>query len=148
MIRCFGIDAELTSLYRYSSVRNSHITEEIKQTIATNQTEAKGAITTTDRQLVVLESKLEELNVSSDDEDEPKVGKPEALRQLESEREALSASRKLLEELLFKAQEEAVAKVAAGNQGTSATVTFGNQNSGFQAGVVNGGISGLTFGGK
>jgi len=33
----------------YSSVRNSHITEEIKKTISTNQGEVQGAITMTDR---------------------------------------------------------------------------------------------------
>jgi hypothetical protein len=32
------------------------------------QAEIKGTVTTTDKQLVVLESKLEELNLSSDDE--------------------------------------------------------------------------------
>lgn len=77
----------------------------------------------------------------------PKEGKVEALRQLEEERKAVNASRKLLDELLSKSQEEAVAK-AAGNQSRATTVTFGNQNSGFQAGIINGGISGINFGGK
>jgi TolA-binding protein len=135
---------------RYSSVRHSHITEDIKKIICTTQDEVKGAIITTDKQLVVLESKLEELNLSSDDEEaaEPKEGKTEALRQLEEERKAAIASRRLLDELLSKAQEEAVAKVAAKNQGNSTTVTFGNQNTGFQAGVINGGVTGTSFGRK
>jgi peptidoglycan hydrolase CwlO-like protein len=133
--------------YRYSSVRNSHITEEIKNTISTKQDEVKGAIITTDKQLVVLENKLGELNLSSDDDDTATEGKAEALRQLEGEREALDAARKLLDELLAKAQEEAVAKVA-GNQAGSTTVTFGDHNSGFQAGNISGGVSGLSFGGK
>jgi hypothetical protein len=34
------------------------------------------------------------------------------------------------------------------NQNYPTTVTFGNQNSGFQAGVINGGVSGLNFGGR
>jgi hypothetical protein len=35
-----------------------------------------------------------------------------------------------------------------GRQTGSTTVTFGAQNSGFQAGVINGPISGISFGGK
>jgi hypothetical protein len=126
------------------------MTEEIKKTISTNQNDVKGAITTADRQLVVLESKLEELNVSSDDDEaaEAKEGKAEALRQLEEERNAISVSRKLLDELLSKAQEEAVAQAAAGNKSGSTTVTFGADNRGFQAGTISGAVSGLTFGSK
>ena len=65
-------------------------------------------------------------------------GKAEALRQLEEERKALESSRKLLDELLSKSQEEAVVKAAARNQGRSTTISFGNQNRGFQAGIING----------
>ncbi|KAF2826855.1 hypothetical protein CC86DRAFT_369990 [Ophiobolus disseminans] len=83
-------------------------------TMSLVQAEIKGAVTTTDKQLVVLESRLEELNLSSDDDKEagPREGKAEALQQLEEERKALGASRMLLEELLLKAQEDAVAKAA------------------------------------
>jgi membrane-bound lytic murein transglycosylase B len=116
------------------------------------QAEIKGAVTTTDKQLVVLESKLEELNLSSDDDEEagPKEGKAEAMQQLEEERKALQVSRALLDELLSKAQEEAVAKAAAKSPDSSTTVTatFGNQNSDQQAGVINGGVHGAVFGGK
>ncbi|KFA81275.1 hypothetical protein S40288_04869 [Stachybotrys chartarum IBT 40288] len=45
-------------------------------------------------------------------------------------------------------QEESVAKAALGNQYNSTTVSFGENNSGFQAGTINGPVSGLTFGGK
>jgi hypothetical protein len=46
------------------------------------QAEVKGAVTTTNKQLVVLESKLEELNLSSDDDEEAgsKEGKAEVLQ--------------------------------------------------------------------
>ncbi|KAF2790575.1 hypothetical protein K505DRAFT_311178 [Melanomma pulvis-pyrius CBS 109.77] len=128
----------------YSSVRHTHITEDIKKAIATTEAEVKDAITTTNKQLIVLESKLDELNLSSDDEEVagPDEGKIEALQQVEEEHKAVSASQRLLDELLSKAQEDAVAKAAAKNQGCSTTVTsvtFGNQNSGQQAGVINGG---------
>ncbi|KAH8758797.1 hypothetical protein BGZ57DRAFT_932395 [Hyaloscypha finlandica] len=133
----------------YSSVRNSHVTEEIKKTISTKQDEVNRAITTADQQLVVVENKLEELNLSSDDDDAAGSGKGKAkvLRQLEEELKGVKASQKLLNELLSKSQEEAVAK-AAGNQAGSITVSFGAQNSGFQAGNINGGVSGINFGGK
>lgn len=118
--------------------------------ITAKQTEVQGAITTADRQLVVLEDKLEELNLSSDDDEAagPGEGKPEALRQLEEELKGVKASQKLLNELLSKSQEEAVAK-AAGNQSVSNTVTFGPNNSGFQTGGnIYGGVSGNKFGGN
>jgi hypothetical protein len=115
--------------------------------------EVKGAVTTTDKQLVVLESKLEELDLSSDDDKEAgtKEGKAEALQQLEEERKALEASRTLLDELLSKAQEDAVAKAATESRDSSTavtTVTFGDQNSGQQAGVINGGVHGAVFGSR
>ncbi|KUJ14006.1 uncharacterized protein LY89DRAFT_721153 [Mollisia scopiformis] len=104
----------------YSSVRNSHITEEIKKTISTKQGEVKGAITTADRQLVVVEKKLEDLSLSSDDDDEARSsqGKDEVLRQLEEESKGAKASQKLLTELLSKSQEEAVAKAAGVKTGS------------------------------
>ena len=103
-------------------------------------------MTATNNQLVVLKSKLEELNLSSDDEKaaEPTEGKSEALQQFKEEREAVLASQRLLNELLSKAQEDAIAKAAAKDQGSSTivtTVTFGDQNSGQQAGVINGGAT-------
>ncbi|KFZ16001.1 hypothetical protein V502_05288 [Pseudogymnoascus sp. VKM F-4520 (FW-2644)] len=132
----------------YISVRHSHVTEEIKKTICTTQAEVKGAITTADKQLVVLENKMEELNLSSDDEAAgSREGKTETMRRLEEELKAVKVSRKLLNELMSKSQEKAVAKVA-GNPTPSTTATFGNQNSGFQAGTINGGVSGISFGGK
>ena len=68
--------------------------------------------------------------------------------QLQKERRALEASRRLLEELLSKSQEEAIAKATAGNSSHATSVTFGNHNSGFQAGIINGAVSGMNFGRK
>lgn len=61
------------------------------------------------------------MNLSDDDEEAatPAEGKAEALQQLKEECKALDASRKLLEELLSKVQEDAVAKAAAGNRSVS-----------------------------
>jgi len=97
----------------------------------------------------VLENKVKEMNLSDDEEEvaTPAEGKTEAMLQLEEEVKGLKASQKLLHELLSKSQDEAVAR-AAGNQSNSTTVTFGAQNSGFQAGNIHGGVSGISFGGK
>ncbi|KAF2022748.1 hypothetical protein EK21DRAFT_105632 [Setomelanomma holmii] len=135
----------------YSSVRHTHITEDIRGTMSRFRAEVKGAVTTTNKQLVVLESKLEELNLSSEDDEEAgsKEGKAEVLQQLEEERKALEASRTLLDELLLKAQEEAVSRAAAKalESSTTMTATFGDYNSGYQVGVHNGAVHGV-FGGK
>jgi hypothetical protein len=126
------------------------MTEEIKRTISAKQTEIRGAISAADEQLVSLSSRVEELNLKTDDQEQADgtESKTEALRQLEEERKALNASRTLLDELLSKSQEETVAKDAAKDRNGSTIVTFGSQNSGFQAGIINGPISGISFGGK
>ena len=125
------------------------MTEEIRKTISIKQTEINGAIISADKQLIILEHRLEELNLSSDEEGENLESKPQTLQQVEEERSAVELSRKLLDELLSKSQEEAVAKAAAaGNKTGSPTVAFGNNNSGFQAGTISGGVSNLTFGKK
>lgn len=94
---------------------------------------------------MVLESKLKDLTLSDDDEAAgSEEDKTETLRQLEGELKAVKVSQKLLNKLLSKSQEEAVAKAAV----PSTKVTFGNRNSGFQAGTINGGVSGMSFGRK
>ncbi|KAH7418683.1 hypothetical protein BKA64DRAFT_206593 [Cadophora sp. MPI-SDFR-AT-0126] len=133
----------------YSSVRNSHVTDEIKKTISTRQDEVNGAIITANRQLVVVETKLEELNLSSDEDNATgsSQAKDEVLRQLEEELRGAKASQKLLNELLSKSQEEAIAKAAKIQTG-SITASFGANNKGFQAGNINGGVSNMKFGGN
>lgn len=98
----------------------------------------------------MLENKLKELNLSSDNQEAAgsTESKAEALQQLEEERKALSASRKVFDELLSKSREEAIAKVLAENQSCSTALKFGDQNSGFQAGSINGPVGGITFGVK
>jgi hypothetical protein len=75
----------------------------------------------------VWENKLEELNLSSDKDDDATGSsqiKAEVLRQLEEELKGAKASQKLLNELLSKSQEEAIAE-AAGIQTGLITVSFG-----------------------
>ncbi|KAH8806050.1 hypothetical protein F5884DRAFT_801530 [Xylogone sp. PMI_703] len=127
----------------YSSVRHSHITEEIRNSISKKQGEVESAIATANKQLILVESKLEELSRSSDNDEtvEPTGSKADVAKQLEEGRKALNVSRELLNELLAKAQEEVVANAAARNQGSSITITFGTQNLGVQAYTINGGVN-------
>lgn len=153
--------------YRYSSISQSHITkEETRETIFAKHAEVKSAITTVFKQLVVLEDKLGELKLSSDDEvASSREGKDETLQQLEVELLALQASQKLLNELLSKLLDQnsgfqaetingGVSGINFGGDGNSgfqtgtSGVRWGDRNSGFQAGTINGGVSGITFGGK
>ncbi|MCJ1296893.1 hypothetical protein MMC34_008461 [Xylographa carneopallida] len=75
-------------------VATFHVTEEIKKAISTKQDEVNGAITTADRQLVVVENKLGELNLGSDDDDAAgsSQGKDEVLQQFEEEVKGVKAS--------------------------------------------------------
>lgn len=116
--------------------------------IFTKQTDIASAIRTTDKQLAEVGKRLEELNVAGDDQAEAESTKnrADALRQIEEEHKALSTSRKLLNELLSKAQDDAVAKAVTESQTHSTIVTFGAQNSGLQIGVSSGPISGISFG--
>jgi hypothetical protein len=134
--------------HRYSSIRHTHISEEIKKAISTKQTEISSAIGATDKQLVEIGKRLEELHVAGDSQEDAErtQRRADALRQIEEERNAISTSRKLLDELLAKAQEEAIVKAAAKN--VTQRMTFGSNNSGIQIGISNGPISGISFGGK
>jgi hypothetical protein len=71
-----------------------------------------------------------------------------AVQQIEEERAALGILRKLLKTLLPKAREDARAEAASRSQKQSTKITFGNNSSGFQAGIINGSVSGLNFGAK
>lgn len=90
------------------------------------------------------------MHLSSDNDDAAgsSEGKTEALRQLK-EIIRLKASQKPLNELLSKSQEEAVVKAAGSqSQSGSITVTFGDNFSGFNARIINGGVSRISFGGE
>ncbi|KAF2807031.1 uncharacterized protein BDZ99DRAFT_422403 [Mytilinidion resinicola] len=134
----------------YSSIRHTHITEEIRKTISTNEAEISKAITLTASQLADVEAALREarLTVPTHDQGQNNEDIISSVKQVEEEQAALSCSRKLLEELLSKAREDVIAKAASESQERLTRVTFGNNNSGFQVGIINGPISGISFGGK
>jgi hypothetical protein len=88
---------------RHSSIRHTYITEEVKNTMLTKQTEITSAIGTTDKQLAEAGERLEELNVASYNQvkAESTENRADLLNQIEEELKALSASRKLLDKLLI-----------------------------------------------
>jgi hypothetical protein len=142
----------LICLHKYSSIRHTHITEEIRKTIVVREEEVSSAITLTDTQLDVVERNLGEIRLREtgrrQGQDEEDVRN--AVQQMEEERAALDCLRKLLETLLPKAREDAVVEAASKSQKRvnhrSTTMTFGSNHNGFQAGIINGGVvSGLNF---
>jgi hypothetical protein len=137
-------------VYRYSSIHLGHATEEIKGMVTEKRTEIEGAINATDNRVNSLENQLVGLNLGATNRNPVNETASESnpTRQLEDERQALNVSRKLLEDLLSKSQDEAIAKAVTEIQSRTTARTFGNQNSGFQAGIINGPVSGINFGGR
>ena len=116
-------------LYRYSSIRSTNISEEIKKAILTKETEISKAISSTDKQLAEVETSLDKLHFNSASE-EPSQNSEDTgntVNQIEEERNALDSSRKLLEQLLLKAREEVVLKAASEIQSRSTYITVANQ---------------------
>jgi len=112
--------------------------------------EISKAITSTNTQLAEVESTLGEIRLtnSTHEQGQNEEDATNAVKQIEEERTALGCLRKLLEELLSKARQDVIARAASEGQKRSTEVTFGSNNSGFQAGIINGPIGGISFGGK
>lgn len=121
------------------------------------QTEVTRVAACIGRDLTMVQRDMGDLQGSSEDDDEDEddsqgggrlSGSDRAteLQQLERQCEALDISRKLLDELWNRIQEECLVKIAAGAKTTSGPVTFGSHNSGLQTYTINGGVSHLTFG--
>jgi hypothetical protein len=70
------------------------------------------------------------------------------LRQIDEECKGLYISRRLLDELMMRVQENTIVNIAARNENKSMRVTFGRQNSGLQIGVSNSPITGISFGSR
>jgi DNA-binding transcriptional regulator GbsR (MarR family) len=134
-------------LYRYSSIRSTNVTEEIKKAISTKEEEVSRAITSTNRQLAEVETSLRELHLRSASEEESRNAEDmtNTVEQIEEERNALNSSRKLLEELLSRTKEESIVKAVSAIQSRSTHIYFGNQGQGIQIGINNAAISGFHF---
>ena len=98
-------------------------------------------------QLADVESSLGEIHLCSTSEEQSQNAEDIAntVKQIEEERSGLDSSRKLLEELLSRAKEEAILKETSEIQSRSRYITFGSLGKGFQIGTNNAAISGIHF---
>lgn len=88
---------------------------------------------------------LELFHNRPDDEDDDE-DQESAETQLSEEAKALKAGQVLLPALLAHLSSGRFEEMARQNRSTNTNVSFGNQNSGFQIGVNDGNISGVTIG--
>lgn len=113
----------------------------MQSAVNARQTEITGAIGAAETQLAALVNEMAQLRVDTDqNQGQSTESIVEALQRSEEEQKTVAISVELLQELLQKSKVEELSKAAA------TTVMFGNQNSGFQAGTINGGVSGISFG--
>jgi hypothetical protein len=112
---------QMLTLYSYSSIRQGHTTEKIKEAVLENRAGIKDAVAVADEDLAEVQATLEQLRLSGAEaaqQVEPPVqdGQPvqerqldeNTVKQLEGERIALQATRKILQELLPKTEEKAI----------------------------------------
>lgn len=133
----------------HKTIDGQRASEQLK-TIAAKQREIAESIINTKQQLSSLNTQVQQLG-PTDVQNGTTSGTEDAYkdeagmqRTLGEERDTLDNLLKLLEGLETKMQDEEK-KVAAKEQHTR--VTFGDRNSGFQAGIIKGNLSGFTFGG-
>jgi lipid II:glycine glycyltransferase (peptidoglycan interpeptide bridge formation enzyme) len=125
-------------------VQQTHAVEDVQKQVSGYQLDLEDAITSREEQLTALHCEIQKLRDMIVENGEEHTTQ---LKQLEEDRKALGESRKLLEELLAECH-ETVFQAASESHARTTTVTFGSHNSGFQSGIINGGVSGLTFGAR
>jgi len=127
----------LTLALRYSSIRRTHVTEEIKSSISRRGAEITAAISSTEAQLAdmnQISGKLP-LEIVGQEADEEAEDKESAIRALAEERVALQSARKLLEDLLSRMQGDAIARAVDWSQNMPNEVTIHALNVDFPTGT-------------
>jgi hypothetical protein len=140
----------LTTPYSYSTIRNTTMTEEIKKELSARQAEMTAIISTVDTQVGLAEQSLTQMRFNEEDRScqEVEDDMEGATWAIEEELTMLRASQETMRELISSMQAELAERAAGGVCNTSTSVSFGNNNSGFQAGTISGPVSGLSFGKK
>lgn len=146
-VRCH-LDTIDYSARSYGSIRQGRAVESIQGTLQARQQEIVQAVGVTERQLAAMDIHTQP---NSENEEMPQhIQSAESTAQAEQrnrdDREALRVSAALLKELSIKSEREELLKAAEREQSRTTTVTFGSNNSGFQTGIINGPVSGITFG--
>jgi hypothetical protein len=122
------------TLFSYSSIRQGHAAEDIKNAVLEKRAGIEDAVAVTDEDLAGVQTALGQLQLASTSTEAVEQagqavqdGHPDenAIKQLEGERIALQATRKILEELLPKTEEQAVNGAASLPQ-QGVQLTFGD----------------------
>jgi len=126
----------LTLALRYSSIRHTHVTEEIKSIISRRGAEITAAISSTEAQLTDVNGISEKLPLEKVEQEagEEAEDKESAIRALAEECAALQSARKLLEDLLSRMQGDAIAMAANWSQNMPKEVTIRAWNVDFPTG--------------
>jgi hypothetical protein len=122
------------TLFSYSSIRQGHATEDIKNAVLEKRAGIEDAVAVADEDLAGVQTALGQLQLASASAEAVEQAEQavqggrldeNAIKQLEGERIALQATRRILEELLPKTEERAV-NGAASQPEQSVQVTFGD----------------------
>lgn len=118
--------------HRYSSIRNSQLTEEVRQSVASQQNTIAAATSRTQTELVAVQRDLADVRATTTDglTDEEDDDMDAAITNMEDLVEALTLSQTLLKELL--SNTEAFETTAAAAAGGTTNITFGPNYQGMQ----------------
>ncbi|KAF2721186.1 hypothetical protein K431DRAFT_224660 [Polychaeton citri CBS 116435] len=125
----------------YSSMRNAHLTEEIRDRMTSQQTCTESAVKSSQTRVAVVQRTLAEVQSSSSKSStgEEDTDVETAVMQVEALIEVLKSSQTLLNELLLKSQTAEVEKVCAASAPTK--MYFGKNDGGMQTGINHGSIT-------
>ncbi len=134
---------------RHGSLQNSESNERIEKMLSQNQGQLTDWVTAMNSRLAEVEGALVNSSNSSQPTEQPQDAPGDVLAQIREERQALDASRQLIQDLLERTRELAAesSRAARGN-GDRTSVKFGYNNQGLQMGVNTGTIGNLRFGGS
>jgi hypothetical protein len=122
------------TLNSYGFIRQGHVTDDSKKTVLESRAIIEDAVAVTNEDLAELQKSLGQLRLASTNKEsaeqagqavQQEEADENAIKQLEGERVALHAARKILEELLSKTEEKAVDRAMTQTQ-HGVQVTFGN----------------------
>ena len=119
--------------HRYSSIRNSQLTNEVRQSVASQQRSIIAASNSTQTEVAMVERTLGEVQSRQTDDldtEEEEEDLDITVVTLTDLMNALTLSQTLLQELLSKTEAVEITKAAAGSGTTN--ITFGTNNEGVQ----------------
>ena len=133
--------ASANLLLRYSSIRNTQMTDEVRKSIGLQQSSLAAASSSTQTEVAVVKRTLAEIQSRStyDDAVDEEDGLHTTIVNLQDLMEALTLSQTLLQELQSMTKTAEIAKAAQGSGTTNNT--FGANYNGMQTGTNYGSIT-------